>query len=591
MSGLVGSTRINGGRDRFADFTAPLVYRLIGDSNTEGQGSSLEQAAGLRPWFLKYLESYRGDVRAVGTKSYGDSFWGSATYGSMFNRFQWWEHDAMPGEKIGYEVPSVSATSGSATLTSATVHGLGVGAIWRWTTAPAPFVDDALYIVASVPTTSTFTLKATSAGAAVQATASGSGFVGLTGLISLPPILAASAPVRENMVCVPSAGTNDINVAVNAGSTAQAAATETHRRVRLLIEQMLRAWPGPDQLFLFGGLPPFFPGSASGGTWATKQAAVVLYRDLLAAEIASRGSRFRYRNIWEDVTAGDNNGDGVHFLSPAYRASGVNLGELAKETTRGAVSGRAWPRSFLKRERVPKLALTGTTGRVTGPSTSIGENSVLVALAYKPDTGDLPADTTTRFLMWLGSADYNTGIGIACRSPSGTAGRSGLNVYHLGVAVQSGSSGYNSDDGTASRKVFREGEWADWVVLFNRESLRCVTWKDGEMVNNVSISAAWNIAANTWKIGHISGALPAAEGHYQDFEIAIGSQLTVAACAEWARARYAERSRFDGTADYRRLNEGTGTAAASTVNGLASATLSGLSGWVDADTSVAPWEL
>lgn len=592
MTSLAGSARIGGGRDRWYDFNGPLVYRLIGDSNTEGQGSSLEQAAGLRPWFLKYLESYRGDVRAVGSKAYGDSFWGSATYGSMYNRFQWWEQDGMPGEKIGYEVPSVSAEGGSSTLTTAAVHGLGVGSIWRWRTgqAPSPWTDDDLYIVASVPTTTTFTLKATSAGSAMTATETGTAFGGLTGMIALPPWLAANSPVRENLICVPSAGTNDINTMVNAGSTAEEAATETHRRLTLLINQMLPAWPDPDQLIIFGGLPPFFAGSASGAAHATKQAAVVLYRELLAAEIAGRGSRFRYGNIWEDTTPGDNSGDGVHFLAPAYRAAGVNLGELVKDATRGAVSGRPWPRTTLKRERTPKLALTGTTGRVTGPSITIGENSVLVALSYKADTGDLPADTTTRFLFWVGSPDYNTGIGIAQRSPSGTAGRSGLNVYHLGVAVQSGSSGYNADDGT-SRKVFREGEWADWVILFNRESLRCVTWKDGEMVNNTAISAAWNIAANTWKIGQVSGGLPAAEGHYQDLEIAIGPQLTVAACAEWARARSAERSRFDGTADFRRLNEGTGTAAAGTVNGVASATLSGLSGWVDADTSVAPWEL
>lgn len=591
MSGLVRSARVGGGRDREGDFSGDtLVLRFIGDSMTEGYGASLEYASGLRPWCIKYLESYRGNVRVVGTKGYGDSFWGTTTWGSFYFRFSWWEQDGMSGEKIGYELPTISATSSSDTLTTSTPHGMSAGALFRWVDPPSPFVDNALYLVESAPTTTTFKLKASSAGSAVAATESGS-FSAVTGIISLPRLLAAAAPVRETVITFPGVGTNDINTLINSGSTAAAAATETHRRLRLLIEECLVAWPDSDQLILFGGLAPVQPGSASGAAWATKQQAVELYRPLLESEIDDRGSRFGYRNIWAGISPADNIGDGIHVTTPGFRGAGIELGKFIREKTRNAVSGRAWPRSITKRERAPKLALTGTTGRVTGPSTTIGSSTFLVAVSHKPDTGDLPADSTTRFMVWLGSSDYSTGFGIATRNTTGVAARAGMSIYLGSTLLQSAGIGpyYNYDSGVNGHKVLREGDWNDWVILFNAESLRCVVWRDGELMNNTSVSA-WNIAANTWKIGHISTPLPAAEGHYQDFELAVGSHLTVAAVSEYARARYAERARFPGTVDFRRLNEGTVTSAASTIYQQAAATLSGGATWVDADSSIAPWE-
>jgi hypothetical protein len=43
--------------------------------------------------------------------------------------------------------------------------------------------------------------------------------------------------------------------------------------------------------------------------------------------------------------------------------------------------------------------------------------------------------------------------------------------------------------------------------------------------------------------------------------------------------------------DYRPLNEGTGTSAASPIYQQTAATLSGSATWANADTSVPPWEL
>jgi hypothetical protein len=196
-------------------------------------------------------------------------------------------------------------------------------------------------------------------------------------------------------------------------------------------------------------------------------------------------------------------------------------------------------------------------------------------------------------LVWLGSSDYSTGFGIGTRNLTGVAGRAGLSVYLGGTLLQSAGLGpyYNYDSGNDGHKLLREGEWTDWLVLYNAESLRCAVWRNGELVNNTAISAGWNITANTWKIGHISAGLPAAEGHYQDFGIFTGSQLTVAACAEYAKARYHERSNPLGAIDFRRLNEGTGTSAASTIYQQTAATLSGGATWVDADSSLAPWEI
>jgi hypothetical protein len=575
-----------------------MRIRFFGDSLVEGNGANTTDAAGLRPWCIKALESYRGNLRVLGLRGYGDSKFGTETFGSFSTRFSWWETDGWSGETVGTEIGVAQPVQGT-TITTVGPHGLIVGNLWRWLrTPPPPFDPNVLYFVNTVPTTTTLTLTATDTGANTAISMTGWGsppFSGLTGIRALIPIAAASenASERANVIAVPSIGTNDISIAVGKGLSASDAATLAYGRAYSLLDEISAAWPAEDTLIVFGGSPPFWPGSASGPFWATKQEATLMYREKLAAEIARRGDRFVFRNIWEAITAGDNSSDGIHGVLSSCKTAGILLAETIRDKTRSASSGQAFPRNTIKITRRPKLSLNTDTGRVTGPSTSIGASTFAVALSYMPSVGSLLADSTTRLMAWLGASDYNTGFGIASRNTTGSAGRAGLSIYIMGTLVQSGGLGpyYNYDSGGQDAKVLREGEWTDFVILFNAETMLCTVFRDGERLNTTNIAAAWNIAANTWKVGHISTLLPASQGLYQDFEIATGSHLTVAATLEYARSRLTRRARIPGVIDYRPLNEGTGTSAASPIYQQTAATLSGSATWANADTSVPPWEL
>jgi hypothetical protein len=548
------------------------VITIFGDSNFAGFLGHASNATGFRSTLNRILHENGIRFRMVG-QGYGGlnaagTLWGRNPDVEDFHDHPThlisdWRHWAFGGRRLSHSnaVAAINATTNTFTVPG---HNLAVGVVCTLDVSatndpPVLAVSQPVYYVATVSGDDITLAQYEGSTTVIDITTAGSGTVRINeGIIEMLPNIANACDETPTDIVV-GGGTNDVTALV-AGGASVADALATLKARELEYEALL------DELFPNANkhrvcLLDYNDDTAS----AINGSAVALqFNAWLVARASSLG------RMWTVVEATSRIPksayiDIVHLARSGYEMYGEEIARSLVQSIGPGLAANRVPRPFVRRPAQACLELRATSDRGAFPAQTAlnpGANSFFFGIRFMP----FELKTGTNVIVQQ-ETPYNDGCML-------TINANRVNLYHksAGAGTVIAVNAYT--------QCIKQYRWHDLFAFFDMVRQEAALFCNGKLLQRTHINATTITSADGWTVGAIPSLL-SAPGLYQRFLVGHGASLSIEDALEMAVASYYDDADPPGTLYKAMLDEGTGTALASTVPDTTAGTLTVTTGgWV-----------
>ncbi|WP_437591500.1 hypothetical protein [Sorangium sp. So ce1000] len=552
-----------------------LNIAWIGDSNTAGFSAVSSNATGPRLAFQRTLREAGIMFRMVG-RGLGATNGTGFTWGRYVNPDDFHDkyasaladprHSGHGGRRLTYSsaITSIDAAANTLTVPGHTMTvGVACTLDFSQTNDPPVFaVTQGVYYAATVALNVVSLSQYEGSTTPVDILSAGSGTVLLNeGLIEMLPGIVSDYDVTPTDV-IASGGTNDLSALISGGAS-EASALATLKDREILWEARLNYYfpqARKRRLCLLDFMDDTPAAIAASNV-------VHAFNAWLISRASYLGSKWEVIHTTAKIPASAY-ADNVHLLKAGYEMLGKDIGEHFVRSVGGGREGYKVPRPFVRRLAQASAYFSGTSDRITFPAQAAlnpGANPFCFAVWFYPFA--LPTGTN---VIVMQESPYSEGCML-------THNGTGLNLYHKSAGAGAVISVTGPPGYTHCMKQFR---WHRLFAFIDPVRGEAALFCNGELLQRTNIAKGTSITSQDgWCLGAFS-SFASALGLYQDFIVGHGANLSLEDVRHIVEADYYDGVNPPGTTFRAKLDEGTGTVAASTVHDTTAGTLSA-NRWAD----------